>query len=200
MASPRSRPRRTTRGISGWPGSRLVRIPYNSIYSKPGSLANHQTVIPRTFNAGIDGATVDLGDFEVQPGRTLAGRVIVSDGKALPRDAKVVVWPDNAGILTSGLDEAGRFEVKGIPEGGITVLVNFITGYRLSPRNRCLNPARPQLLEGRVDRDITDLTILIEPGLTPEHISVNPHELDPALVADFNDAKTGPITGVPPEK
>ena len=147
--------------------------PVQAICSKPGSLEDHQIVIPRTFKAGLDGATVDLGDFEVQPGRTLAGRVIVADGKSLRRDAKVLVWPDNSDWLSSGLDEAGRFEVKGIPEGHVTVYFMGITGYRLSIRKKCLDPTLPDRLEGRIDRDITDLMILIEPGLTPEQVSVN---------------------------
>ena len=49
-------------------------------------------------------------------------------------------------------------------------------------------------LEGQLDHDIADLTILLEPGAEPEH----DFDPDPALVADFNDAKAGPITGVPP--
>jgi hypothetical protein len=38
------------------------------------------------------------------------------------------------------------------------------------------------------------LTILIEPGTLPK--STIPSNLDPALLADFNDTKSGPIMGV----
>ena len=34
-----------------------------SIFSGPDSVANHQTVLPRSFHSGRDGTTVDLSDF-----------------------------------------------------------------------------------------------------------------------------------------
>lgn len=174
--------------------------PEQAIYSKPGSLPDHQTVIPCTFMAGLDGVTVNLGDFEVQLGRTLAGRVIVSDGKPLDRDAKVLVRQDDLFWFSAGLDEAGRFEVKGIPDGRVSIYMMGITGYRLSPRNKCLDHTLPDHLAGMISRDITDLTILIQPGLAPEPGTLTTDELDPALVADFEDAKAGPITGIAPGK
>jgi hypothetical protein len=66
----------------------------------------------------------------------------------------------------------------------------------LSPKNKCLNPMHPDELVGQLDHDITDLTILIEP-----YDPSRPRDrlrVDPAMLADFNDAKAGPITGVPP--
>ena len=100
-------------------------------------------------------------------------------------------------------------EVNGLPEGVISVSL-FMTnptgkpaisplGYHLSPRNRCVNPALPGRLEGRLNHDINDLTILLEPGERPDQRHVPVLQLDPTRVADFNDAKAGPITGVPPE-
>ena len=49
---------------------------------------------------------------------------------------------------------------------------------------------------GQLDRDLTDLTILVEPGKEPGFRSID--EIDPAVLADFNDAESGPITGVAP--
>jgi hypothetical protein len=42
------------------------------------------------------------------------------------------------------------------------------------------------------------LTILLEPGEQRELGLLTAHEMDPTVLADFNDAKAGPITGVPP--
>jgi peroxiredoxin len=172
-----------------------------AISAKVGSLEDHQTVIPRPFRAHRDGEAIDLGDLEVHPGHALAGRLIFSDGKSAPPGAEVWVIPEYLKWLTSRLDEGGRFEVKGIPEGSVRVYIHCkdqdvvgfsdpIPGYRLSPRNKCLDPTSSKALQGMVDRDITDLTILLEPGETPKHM--------PGTVAEFNDAKAGPITGVPP--
>jgi RNA polymerase sigma factor (sigma-70 family) len=172
-----------------------------AISAKPGSLEDHLTVIPRRFQAPRDGPTIDLGELEARPGHTLAGRLIFSDGKSAPPGAEVWVIPEYLKWLSSRLDEGGRFEVKGIPDGSVRVYIfckdqsrvgfsDSIPGYRLSPRNKCLDPTSPKALHGMVEREITDLTILLEPGEKPEHLS--------GTVAKFNEAKAGPITGVPP--
>ncbi len=179
-----------------------------AISAKPGSLEDHRTVIPRPFQAPVDGAIVDLGDFEARPGCKLAGRLILSDGKRPPPDLKLEIRSEDSASLYSKLDADGRFEMTGIPEGNVSVFIEredqvgfgkvTVRDYVFSPRNKCLNPKFPLVLEGRVDRDITDLTILHEPGNIDDLISRSLRKIDPARLSRFNDAKAGPITGVPP--
>jgi hypothetical protein len=54
----------------------------------------------------------------------------------------------------------------------------------------------PDTLSGQLDHDVTELTILIEPSGDPR--TMDPLRIDPTILADFSDAKAGPITGVPP--
>jgi RNA polymerase sigma factor (sigma-70 family) len=178
-----------------------------SIYIQPGGLANHQTIIPRSIPAGRDGTTIDLGEFEVSPGRKLAGRVILADGKAPSLTAKLVVWPEHGAELTGDLDATGRFEVNGVPDGRLVVyvtqkigigIVSDLPGYHISARNKCLDPTFPDRLQGTIKEDITNLTIGLDPGEAPEGASTIPFGIDPARVADFEEAKAGPITGVAP--
>jgi hypothetical protein len=70
--------------------------------------------------------------------------------------------------------------------------------YRLSEKNRSLNPEFPIAIEGRLDHDVTDLTVLLEPGAQTKLDLAGLDDIDPAVIADFNDAKAGPITGVAP--
>ena len=76
--------------------------------------------------------------------------------------------------------------------------------YGYSAQNRCRNPEHPSFLEGQLDRDIADLTILLDPNAQTDELRppLPPFghfsDRDPAAIADFNDAKAGPITGVPP--
>jgi RNA polymerase sigma factor (sigma-70 family) len=178
-----------------------------SIYAKPRSLPDHQTVVPRRLQSGNDGATHDLGDFDVLPGRTLGGRVIFADGKALPDGARLVVTPENSCDVTCDLDQTGGFAVKGLPAGPLYVFLKgqgggtstSLPGYHLSAKNKCLDPTFPDRLQGMINHDITDLTILVEPGEAPEAASLIPFGVDPARVADFEEAKAGPITGLPPQ-
>ena len=71
-----------------------------------------------------------------------------------------------------------------------------LPGYRLSASNKCLDPTFPDRLQGMIKDDITNLTILLDPGDAPEAASIIPYGIDPARVADFEEAKAGPITGV----
>ncbi len=178
-----------------------------SIYSGAGSVANHQTVLPRSFHSGPDGTTVDLGEFEVRPGRRVAGQVILADGKAPPSKAKLMVLPHFAGDLTCDLDANGRFEINGVPDGIVYVyltqkigigIASDLPGYRLSTHNKCLDPTFPDRLQGMVHQDITNLTIQLDRGEGPEAASMIPYGIDPARVANFEEAKVGQITGVVP--
>ncbi len=178
-----------------------------SIYMQPGSLANHETTLPRSFQSGNDGTTIDLGDFEVRTGRRLAGRVILADGKAPPLSAKLVVLPHFGGELTCDLDSNGRFEINGVPDGIVYVYVtqklgigiaSDLPGYRLSTHNKCLDPTFPDRLQGTIKEDITNLTIQLDRGEAPEAASMISYGIDPARVADFEEAKNGPVSGVAP--
>ena len=99
------------------------------------------------------------------------------------------------------LDESGRFEFKALPVGPISIAVHpwkaVAPGYHVSAKNKCRNPLSRAYLEGQLERDITDLTILLEPGHEKGHVGFD--QVDPAVLADFNDAKAGPIMGVPPD-
>ena len=102
-----------------------------------------------------------------------------------------------------------RFRIEGLPRGPLSIYLNvdaqtsrngFSYGYRISPRNKCLDPRLLSFLKGRLDRDITDLMILFEPGDAPRLGDLGRYlDLDPTVVADFEDAAAGPITGVPPQ-
>ena len=118
--------------------------------------------------------------------------MIFADGTSPPRDTSVVVTvPNGIGLLIAKSDDKGRFELDGIPDGPVWFYVGIQnndpkTRFHFSAKNRCLNPRQPKLIEGQVNRDITDLKILLEPGAGPPHRFRN--QLDPAVVADFDEA------------
>ncbi len=164
------------------------------VYAKLGTLADGGAIIPQRVETTEEGSTTDLGEFHVEKGFTLAGRVVCSDGKPVPGGTSIDAECPNAdGSLSVTLDKTGRFEFKGLPAGPVSVRTRP-AGYFVSAKNRCHGPSGFDDLKGQLGHDIADLTILLEPGAEPKHDS----DPDPALVADFNDAKAGPITGVPP--
>jgi hypothetical protein len=179
-----------------------------SISVRAASLTNQQTIVTRRFDTGQDNSAVELGDFMVRPGLTVAGRVVFTDLKVPPPGTRLIIMPDNAGELFADVNETGRFELRGLPEGPVYGWVQLPqqgagspmvrSAYRLSHQNKCLDPTYPDRLQGTIHHDITDLTILLEPGDFQENVSLTMFGLDPAAVADFEEAKSGPITGVPP--
>jgi hypothetical protein len=172
---------------------------------------DEQTLLPIRFRTGRDGTTVDLGDFELRRGATLAGRVVVADKKPLPQNCVVAAGrPGAGGWVYSRLDTNGHFRLKGLPRGTIAVHVELLwtvnppsypvppPGYRLSAQNACLDPTTRSELVGQLDHDKTDLTILLEPA---KNLSGNGSvTLSSApgagSLAQFLQAKAGPITGV----
>ena len=174
-----------------------------SVYATLGSVADHGAVVPLSVHTTEDGSVVDLGELHVQRGRTLAGRVVCSDGKAPPAGTRIAAsCPQVGGTVYAVLDEKQRFECHGIPDGAVYLHLlpperTLQVGYRFSPANKCLNPSDPTRLEGRLEHDVTNLTILVEPG-EPDKLA-GFRDIDPTILADFDDAKAGPITGVPPQ-
>jgi hypothetical protein len=111
-----------------------------------------------------DGTKTDVGELEVVPGHRLAGRIVLSDGKPLPLHTRILVSRGQAwDTQMAEVDEEGRFVVEGMPTEDYSVS-SFIKGYEMSSKNECADPVNPGLLEGRVDRDVSDLTILYEPS------------------------------------
>jgi RNA polymerase sigma factor (sigma-70 family) len=182
---------------------RFPHVPTNSpcwAYVSTGSLERAGAVRPKSVRTAAEGSSIGAGDIAVEPGRMVSGRVVFTDGNPLPANAEVVAGAEHAGgMLHAKPDRSGRFTLAGLPEGQVSIAVNFPddmfyapAGYRLSARNKCLDPLNPWNLIGRVDRDVADLTILFEPGPQP------PPSHDRDRMAAFKDAQAGPITGVPP--
>ncbi len=175
------------------------------------SLPDDQTILPTRFCAGRDGATLELGDFELHYGTALAGRVVLADGKSLPQNCVVAAGRPGAGSwVYSRLDKSGHFQIKGLPHGTIAAHLELtwaanppcypvpLPGYRLSVRNRCLDPVSGSELIGQLDHDKSDLTILLEPAKTGARAGTGNgiQTPDSAALAQFRQAAAGPITGV----
>ena len=167
-----------------------------------GSLGDQGALSPQRIQTQEDHSTLDLGDLHVQEGRNLAGRMVCADDKSVPRGTRVELSvPNGRGTLNAEVDDKGRFEIRGIPGGAVSLRLALAqdastTLYHFSSKNKCLDPDDPGFVRGQVDRDITNLTILLEPGQEPQPPSLV--EIDPTVRADFTEASVGSITGVPP--
>lgn len=141
------------------------------VYGGMETFAGGGSVPARRVRVGSRGVT-ELGELEVIPGSRLRGRVVLSDGKSIPPGTRLVISRDDWDSQTLELDPAGQFDADGFPPGLYSVSVK-VPGYRLSDRNKSADPLVPTSLRGRIERDVDDMTILLEPGsLTGSLLSV----------------------------
>ncbi len=145
----------------------FVNMPAETEYQFYGimkSLGQDGAVGSRKLRLAEVGSTKDLGDVAVQPGLILAGKLKLSDGKALPAKTRVMLsraeaW-DNAQAV---LDADGSFRFVGVPAEEVDVSAN-VKGYRLSARNASLDPSGGYALVGRMKSSKTNLVVELEPG------------------------------------
>jgi hypothetical protein len=111
------------------------------------------------IKTGNDGTELKTGDLKIIPSFVVAGKLVTSDGRAVPVDAKIIFdsLPYDHKIVSLSPD--GRFEIE-LPRDGWSVNV-LVNDYILSIKNE--NYRTYTDLVGRVDENITDLTILLEP-------------------------------------
>jgi hypothetical protein len=147
----------------------LFNLPPDTDYNLYGLLdaaKPYGAIAARQIHAGADGAITEAGDLVVTPGHHVAGRVALSDGRPLPPDTRLllgrwIAW-DNAELT---LGKEGSFALADVPAEPITLNLR-VPGYLMSPKNACLDQMRTGLM-GKLDRDIDDLLILLDPGELP---------------------------------
>ncbi|GMV90570.1 MAG: hypothetical protein AMXMBFR82_03480 [Candidatus Hydrogenedentota bacterium] len=145
----------------------FANVPPNDEYAVYGQLADASSVgaVPvKVVRTESDGSLLDAGVLSVEPGHSVSGQVVLSDGGALPRDVRMMISRELAwDWLEVPVDESGHFEAHNLPSEEYTIGCR-IPDYHLSPKNYSLDPLNKFSLMGRIDADIADLTLLFEPG------------------------------------
>lgn len=133
------------------------------IYGLMDSLRDRGAVAVRKFRVGADGSESDVGDLKVVNAHRVAGQVRLTDGAEVPAQTRLWFAREEAwDTIQVNVDEQGRFEIKGVPPETVTLGLR-LKGYRLAERNPNLDWLNGRLI-GRVDRDVPDLTMVLEPG------------------------------------
>lgn len=144
----------------------LLNVPPNRefvVFTTMKSLHGDGALPDKIITTGNSGAVQDLGNLEVQPAYTIAGRVVLSDGKPVPANTRMFLGRQKAmDSLETKLAADGQFTFKGVPAESIDLAIR-IKGYRVSKRNPSLDWLNGQIL-GRVTGNVSDFVILMEPG------------------------------------
>jgi hypothetical protein len=133
------------------------------LYSTMGSLGERGFTPPKVFSTRNSGTTIDVGQLAVQPGHRLMGQIVLSDGQPVPPNTRLLLGRRRAWDYTEVEPDAnGRFEFAGVPPESVNLSVR-ISGYRFSRSNPSLDWLNGRIV-GSVNADVTDLTLLLEPG------------------------------------
>ena len=119
----------------------------------------------KKLTAGRDGETTMAGELAVQPAFRIAGRLILADGTPLPPGARMMLGREQAWDQLPNVDVSpdGRFVFDGVPKESVAVSPR-LKGYKLSLLNPNLDRLNGFSVVGRVEGNIDDLVILLEPG------------------------------------
>jgi hypothetical protein len=140
--------------------------PYQTyyVYGIMDSVREYGAIPIKKIRVSADGSSKDAGELTVAPAHRLAGRVVLADGTPVPPKTRLLVGRAEAWDTASvELDEHGRFDLRGIPPESVGVSVR-VRGYRFSDKNKSLDRLNGGSLVGRIDHDIIDLQLLLEPG------------------------------------
>ena len=155
--------------------------------------ANGGVVSWHKFTTGADSTITGLGDLIVQPAFRVSGRVVLSDGKPLPRGIRAMLSRDEAWdqLPNVPVKPDGSFTFDGVPAESVGVSVD-VPGYCLSLQNPSLDRLNGLSIVGQVSGNIQGLVILEEPGQFKRDLS-GPYKPD-------DMPRDKPLRGVTPEK
>ena len=137
-----------------------------AVYGKMPSLSP-DALSPHPFMSAPDDSLMDVGQLEIGPGHELSGRVVLTDGRPLPPNTRLILARSTArgDRLQVPLQGDGSFHVRGIPTEAVELSLR-VPGYRLSPRTPGYGGYAGVTLG--MDRDLHGLTIQLEPdGRSP---------------------------------
>lgn len=136
------------------------------VFTQMDSAGKSGAYLRHEFDLGKDGAPLDLGELQAQPTHRIAGRVVLTDGKSLPPQTRILLdIPGSWDFSLIPLDAEGRFEVTGVPAERVAISFHP-DGYRFSTKNPSIG-TQQRGINGRLTGDLPDFNILLEPGKPP---------------------------------
>jgi hypothetical protein len=112
---------------------------------------------------GVENSTLDLSDLKARPAHRITGRVVLADDQPVPRFTELhLTFANVRDLQKAAVGSGGDFEFTAVPPMSIELSL-FLNGYRLTAKNPSRDPYVPMKLIGRVDKDLDDFVIHVEP-------------------------------------
>jgi hypothetical protein len=145
----------------------ILNVPANDafvLYGLMDSLKVHGAIAARKLQTQASDTKAEVGDLAVEPGYSLSGKLVLSDGKPIPTGTQVMVARQEAwDTQQTVVGNDGAFAFAGLPAEQYSLSAN-VRGYRVSAKNASLDLLNPFRLVGMVHSDITGLRLLYEIG------------------------------------
>jgi uncharacterized RDD family membrane protein YckC len=125
------------------------------------SLQGQGTLSAKSFTTGKNRTTTDLGDLKLQPGFLVSGQIVLTNGEPAPAQTRLLL-ARGGDYAEATLDDHGRFQFLSVPAESVCLSAR-LKGYKFTRSNPSLDWLNDQII-GTVDRDITNLTLVMEPG------------------------------------
>ncbi len=136
------------------------------VYGKWTSISAVGAVEPIKIKTGADGQMSEGVQLSVKVGHTLRGRVVLADGKPIPKGKGVLLVSSNSiwdACPELILPEDGTFELRNLPTDSYDIGVR-VDGYHISNQNPSFDTLNRTGLDGRIERSIDDFIILMDTG------------------------------------
>jgi hypothetical protein len=172
------------------PDERLV------LYGLMDGLRRYGALAARQVHTGKSTSVTNVGDLTVSAGHTLSGRVVLSDGKAVPAGTRVLLSREEAWDSQQAVaDGQGGFTFTGLPSEVYHLSAN-VPSYRVSAHNRSFDLLNGLGLLGIVRADIHGLRLLLDPG--PRGAA--PRRFDQQSYTEYQRRRQAPLRGAPKEQ
>jgi hypothetical protein len=163
------------------------------IYGLMDSLKSDGAVPAQPLRTGATATEFDAGDLSVKEAYRLTGRVVLSDGKAVPAGTRILVSRDEAWDSQQAVvAKDGTFSLTGIPAERVNLSVN-VPGYFVSPKNASYELLNGFGLCGKISANIDNLRLLLEAGQRPNR----PGNFDNKLYDEYKRRRDAPLEGAP---
>jgi protocatechuate 3,4-dioxygenase beta subunit len=137
------------------------------VFTTMGGTVRFGGILPiRRITVGADGTSKDAGDGRLEATfHTVAGRVILTDGKPVPKGMQLMLSREDLGTWdsqTKKLAADGSFRFAGVPKEAVS-LNGRIPGYRLASKRNRFQQVHPWAVALMVDADKLGLELFFEP-------------------------------------
>jgi hypothetical protein len=135
------------------------------LYTKMSSSAADAGSLPlRRVSIGDSESTIELGELEVRPSHTLAGRLELTDGKPVPGPLQLMIDREGAwDAQTAIVERDGKFRFENVPDSEAVTFSARVPGYRLSGDRNYHQVLNDTSLAMFVEGSRDDLVIYFEP-------------------------------------